>query len=113
MLGKDEMDCISDLEGNWLLPIGQVLNVIGNSMCCAKCVSSNHKALMDKFIDFCTAYEDMIKKEENDALFYSSLERTEWQVRYHKSIKELYAMYNGSKCGSMKKKMVSRFHILE
>ena len=102
MIGEDEMDCISDLEGNRLLPIGQVLNAIGNSMCCAKCVSSNHKALMDKFVDFCTAYEDRIENEENDALFYSKLERMEWQVRHHKTTKELYAMYNGSKCGSTK-----------
>ena len=71
----DKKNCVSDLEGNRLLPIGKIVNAIGNSMCCRKCAVSNHKDMMNDFVAFCTEYEDKIKKEEEDKLFYSKVEQ--------------------------------------
>ena len=53
---EDESNCISDLEGNRLLPLGKVMNVMSNSMCCTKCATQNHNTLMDEFLDLCSAY---------------------------------------------------------
>ena len=50
----DKKNCVSDLEGNRLLPIGKIVNAIGNSMCCRKCAVSNHKDMMNNFIAFCS-----------------------------------------------------------
>ena len=70
-----EAKCISDLEGNCLLPIGKIINAISNNMYCSRCAVSNHNAMMKDFIDFCTAYEEKIEKADNEILFYSKTER--------------------------------------
>lgn len=49
---ENEANCISDLEGNRVLPLGKIMNAMSNSMCCTKCATQNHNVLMDKFIAF-------------------------------------------------------------
>ena len=110
---EDEINCVSDLEGNRLLPIGKVLNAMSNNMCCAKCATANHKTLMEEFIDFCSAYEDKIAEEENDRLFFSKLERLEWRSNQSKTVKEMYAMYNGGRTCPSKESIVTRFIVSE
>ena len=112
---EDEANCISDLEGNRLLPLGKVMNVMSNSMCCTKCAIQNHKVLMDEFIDFCSAYEEKMKREETELIFYSKVDRLQWRSDNSKSTKELYAMYNGSKRGGIctNDRLISRFNVSE
>ena len=114
-LSEKGVDCVSNLEGNRLLPIGKVVNAISNSMCCSKCALSNHKALMNDFIDFCSAYKENITKEENEKLFYSKFDRLEWRAKKYKTTKELYHIYNGSKSGSgsNEERLIQRFNMSE
>ena len=87
----DEMEieakCISHLEGNRLLPIGKIINAVGNNMCCSRCALANHNAMMKEFINFCAAYEEKIEKTENEMIFYSKTERLEWCDSHSKSIR--------------------------
>ena len=92
-----EMNCVSDLDGIRLLPIGKVVNAITNNMVCAQCAQADRKAKLKHFLEYCSEYEQSIAKEEEEKLFYSRQERLEWKCKAHKSTTELYKMYNGKR----------------
>ena len=110
-LGEKEMNCVTDLQGNGLLPIGKIIGAISNDMCCSKCAITNHNSIMNEFIDFSSNYEENVRKEENGIPFYSKLKRLEWREEKHKSTKELFTMYNGGKAGdgSNEERLIKNF----
>ena len=65
-------DCyVSDMKGLQILPVDKIATAIRNDMCCKKCAISGHKNFMKEFIEFADEYESVIKKEEDEQLFYS------------------------------------------
>lgn len=54
--------------------LGNIVNTMSNSMCCVKCVTLNLKALMEDFLDFCSAHKDKMGKDDNTIIFYSKVD---------------------------------------
>ena len=61
---KKETKFISELEGDRFIPIGKIVNVIENHMCCARCAEVQRTVELKDFVSFCKRYEDYIAEEE-------------------------------------------------
>ena len=96
-LDFDEMEneCLTDMRGNRIIPVGELADVIRKKMCCKKCALAEHKNYMHKFIEFTKKYDGEVKKEEKKILFGSQMERLEWQLEHAKTTEELYQIFCG------------------
>ena len=75
---EDEMDydvmedeCITDLKGNRIIPVKEIVMAINRSMCCKKCAIAGHCQYLHDFLAFVDEHEERIKREEDKKWFNS------------------------------------------
>ena len=116
-IGDHELDeCISDLEGNRILPVKKVVEVLRTSVTCKRCVLRNHKKITKNFLAFCSQYEEDIEHKEATKLFRSRTDRLEWRLGKQKKVAELYQIFLGSqasKYGSLENQLCNNFRVGE
>ena len=115
-LGDHKLEqCVSNLEGNRILPIKKMMGGLRSSMTCRRCVIKNHKRLTKDFLAFCANYEEDIEREEATKLFRSWTDLLEWWLSRHKKVGELYQMFlaHETRNGSIPNKLCINVRVVE
>ena len=61
-----EDECITDLKGNRILPVKEIVTAIDRSMCCRKCAIAGHRQYLRDFLAFTDEHEERMKREEDE-----------------------------------------------
>ena len=68
------------MKGNHNVKVDDLCQVFGETMCCKSCALSGTKKYILDFVNFTKEYEDSVVKEEKEQLFYSRIDKLEWQL---------------------------------
>ena len=69
-IGDHELDeCISDLEGNQILPVKKVVEVLRTSVTCKRCVLRNHKKITNNFWLFADNMRRTLNTKKQQSFF--------------------------------------------
>ena len=110
---EEEESCLTDLVGNRILPVGQVVKAFRQNVCCRKCAVKNHKSHISAFLTFCKEYDEKREREEQIKMFHSRTQRLEWRLEHMRTTSELYQMFNGGRKGSVEDNISCEMHVAE
>ena len=111
----DEMEsnCIRHLKGNRILEIEKICEILEKKTVCRKCAIQGHTNRMKDFIAYTVEYENKIKEEEDDEIFYTKKDRFEFRLEKKKCTQELYQMFCGGQENSIEEAICKSFTIAE
>ena len=116
-IGDHELDpCVSHLEGNRILPVKKVVDVLRTAVTCKACVVKKHKKQIKKILAFCSQYEEDVEREEERKFFRSRTDRLEWRLGRQKKVTELYQIFLGkqsSEYGGLESHLCCDFRVGE
>ena len=111
---EEDFSCLSDLDGNRILPIRKLTDIIQNKMCCRKCAIGYHEKLLSQFIQYTIEYENEIAAEERNIFFRSRTDRLEWRLDKKKTTSELFSRFSGKFNQSSTEDIICKsFHVSE
>ena len=103
-----EDECITDLKGNRILPVKEIVMAINRSMCCKKCAIAGYHQYLRDFLAFTDEHEERIKREEDEKWFDSRNDRLEWQLSQRKTTRDLYSLFCGMKNEQSAEEMICK-----
>ena len=68
---EEEETCLTNLVGNIILPVGWIVKVLQDHICCRRCAVQNHMSHISAFLFFCKEFNKKGEREERIKMLHS------------------------------------------